>query len=127
MDKPSIPPSFAARAAVPPGLDARSAAVLREIVEQYVETGEPVGSRTLSRRLPLHLSPATIRNVMADLTDTVPEGDRAPAPQHRTQRRLEPAGGHQRGSLGRPSTRSPRMLRRISDVPPSIEFASERR
>jgi heat-inducible transcriptional repressor len=52
-----------------PGLDARSAAVLREIVEQYVETGEPVGSRTLSRRLPLNLSPATIRNVMADLTE----------------------------------------------------------
>lgn len=52
-----------------PGLDARAAAVLREIVEQYVETGEPVGSRTLSRRLPMHLSPATIRNVMADLTD----------------------------------------------------------
>ncbi|OYV62065.1 MAG: heat-inducible transcriptional repressor HrcA, partial [Acidiphilium sp. 21-62-4] len=53
----------------PVGLDARSAAVLREIVEQYVETGEPVGSRTLSRRLPLNVSPATIRNVMADLTD----------------------------------------------------------
>jgi heat-inducible transcriptional repressor len=34
-----------------------------------VETGEPVGSRTLSRRLPMNLSPATIRNVMADLTD----------------------------------------------------------
>jgi heat-inducible transcriptional repressor len=54
---------------LPPGLDVRSAAVLREIVEQYVETGEPVGSRTLARLLPLHLSPATIRNVMADLTD----------------------------------------------------------
>jgi heat-inducible transcriptional repressor len=53
-----------------PGLDSRAAAVLREIVEQYVETGEPVGSRTLSRRLPMHLSPATIRNVMADLTDS---------------------------------------------------------
>ena len=50
-------------------LDPRAAAVLREIVEQYVETGEPVGSRTLSRRLPMSLSPATIRNVMADLTD----------------------------------------------------------
>ena len=57
-------------ASLPPGIDARSAAVLREIVEQYVETGEPVGSRTLSRRLPMNLSPATIRNVMADLTDT---------------------------------------------------------
>lgn len=54
---------------LPPGLDARSAAILREIVEQYVERGEPVGSRTLSRRLPIPLSPATIRNVMADLTD----------------------------------------------------------
>ena len=60
------PPSSAP---LPPGLDPRSAAVLREIVEQYVETGEPVGSRTLSRRLPLTLSPATIRNVMADLTE----------------------------------------------------------
>jgi heat-inducible transcriptional repressor len=54
---------------LPPGLDPRSAAVLREIVEQYVETGEPMGSRTLSRRLPVSLSPATIRNVMADLTE----------------------------------------------------------
>ena len=71
MDRP-VPPrsSFNLRQPpLPPGLDARSAAVLREIVEQYVETGEPVGSRTLSRRLPLNLSPATIRNVMADLTD----------------------------------------------------------
>jgi heat-inducible transcriptional repressor len=50
-------------------LDSRSAAVLREIVEQYVQTGEPVGSRTLSRRLPMSLSPATIRNVMSDLTE----------------------------------------------------------
>jgi heat-inducible transcriptional repressor len=52
-----------------PSLDPRAAAVLREIVEQYVETGEPTGSRTLARRLPMSLSPATIRNVMADLTD----------------------------------------------------------
>ena len=52
-----------------PELDIRAAAVLREIVEQYVETGDPVGSRTLSRRLPIALSPATIRNVMSDLTE----------------------------------------------------------
>ena len=65
---PRLPPSFR-QPPLAPGLDARSAAVLREIVEQYVETGDPVGSRTLSRRLPLNLSPATIRNVMADLTD----------------------------------------------------------
>ena len=59
---------FAARV-LPPNLDPRAAAVLREIVEQYVETGDPVGSRTLARRLPMSISPATIRNVMADLTD----------------------------------------------------------
>jgi heat-inducible transcriptional repressor len=64
--RPNLP---FAPAILPQGLDSRSAAVLREIVEQYVETGEPVGSRTLSRRLPLALSPATIRNVMADLTE----------------------------------------------------------
>jgi heat-inducible transcriptional repressor len=75
MDHPVNPaagvrPRIGGRAApLPPSLDARSSAVLREIVEQYVETGEPVGSRTLSRRLPMTLSPATIRNVMADLTD----------------------------------------------------------
>ncbi len=52
-----------------PALSSRSAMILREIVEAYVATGEPVGSRTLSRRLPLSLSPATIRNVMADLEE----------------------------------------------------------
>ncbi|WP_408906466.1 heat-inducible transcriptional repressor HrcA [Sabulicella glaciei] len=50
-------------------LDPRATAVLRELVEVYVQTGEPVGSRTLSRRLPLNLSPASIRNVMADLEE----------------------------------------------------------
>ncbi len=39
------------------------------IVRAYIDTGEPVGSRTLSRLGPLALSPATIRNVMADLSD----------------------------------------------------------
>jgi heat-inducible transcriptional repressor len=68
MDQPA--PPLPPRPALPPGLDPRSAAILREIVESYLETGEPVGSRTLSRRLPLALSPATIRNVMADLTDS---------------------------------------------------------
>ncbi|OUJ10972.1 heat-inducible transcriptional repressor HrcA [Acetobacter sp. DsW_063] len=57
------------RRALPPGLDPRSATILRELVEHYVATGDPVGSRTLSQRLPIGLSPATIRNVMADLTD----------------------------------------------------------
>jgi len=48
-------------------LNERSREIFRRIVESYVETGEPVGSRTLSRQLDLPLSAATIRNVMADL------------------------------------------------------------
>jgi heat-inducible transcriptional repressor len=50
-------------------LNERSREIFRLIVDTYVETGEPVGSRTLSRRAHLDLSPATIRNVMADLED----------------------------------------------------------
>lgn len=50
-------------------LNERSREIFRHIVDAYVETGEPVGSRTLSRRLGMSLSPATIRNVMADLED----------------------------------------------------------
>ena len=50
-------------------LNERSREILRHVVEAYVDTGEPVGSRTLSRRSGLNLSPATIRNVMADLEE----------------------------------------------------------
>jgi len=50
-------------------IDARSRSIFKELVEAYLESGEPVGSRTLSRRGDLGVSPATIRNVMADLTD----------------------------------------------------------
>ncbi|SNB70195.1 heat-inducible transcription repressor HrcA [Arboricoccus pini] len=50
-------------------LNARSRDVFRSIVDSYVATGEPVGSRTLSRRLTEQLSPATIRNIMADLEE----------------------------------------------------------
>jgi heat-inducible transcriptional repressor len=48
-------------------LNERSRTILRQIVESYLSTGEPVGSRNLSRVLPMTLSPASIRNVMADL------------------------------------------------------------
>jgi heat-inducible transcriptional repressor len=50
-------------------LNKRSLDIFRQIVEAYVATGEPVGSRTIARRLNGTLSPATIRNVMADLED----------------------------------------------------------
>jgi heat-inducible transcriptional repressor len=48
-------------------LSERSREIFRHIVTAYVESGEPVGSRTISRRLGMSLSPATIRNVMSDL------------------------------------------------------------
>jgi len=48
----------------------RTREVFRQIVETYLETGEPVGSRTLSKALDLNISPASIRNVMADLEDS---------------------------------------------------------
>src|SRR5262249_62420980 len=50
-------------------LNERSRDIFRLIVDGYVATGEPIGSRTLSRRLGQNLSPATIRNVMADLEE----------------------------------------------------------
>ena len=50
-------------------LNERSREIFRLIVDAYVETGEPVGSRTLARKLGSQLSPATIRNVMADLQE----------------------------------------------------------
>ncbi len=50
-------------------LSERSRDIFRQIVDAYVETGEPVGSRTISRRLGIGLSPATIRNTMADLEE----------------------------------------------------------
>jgi heat-inducible transcriptional repressor len=50
-------------------LNDRAREVLRLVVESYVETGEPVGSRALTRKITEALSPATIRNIMADLQD----------------------------------------------------------
>ncbi|WP_119965511.1 heat-inducible transcriptional repressor HrcA [Simplicispira lacusdiani] len=50
-------------------LDDRAKLLLKALVERYIEDGQPVGSRTLSRASGLDLSPATIRNVMADLEE----------------------------------------------------------
>jgi heat-inducible transcriptional repressor len=50
-------------------LNERSREIFRLIVDGFVQTGEPIGSRTLSRLLGQNLSPATIRNVMADLEE----------------------------------------------------------
>jgi heat-inducible transcriptional repressor len=66
QDKPTI------ERALPPGaglagLDRRSREIFKRIVDQYLDTGEPIGSRNISRLLPNTLSPASVRNVMADL------------------------------------------------------------
>jgi len=50
-------------------LDTRSRDIFRRLVETFLETGGPVGSRTISRHLPVGLSPASIRNVMSDLEE----------------------------------------------------------
>ena len=50
-------------------LDDRARTLLKTLVERYIADGTPVGSRTLSRASGLELSPATIRNVMADLEE----------------------------------------------------------
>ena len=50
-------------------IDERSREIFRRIVETYLMTGEPVGSRTLSQDQEISVSAATIRNVMADLAD----------------------------------------------------------
>ncbi|MDR7036279.1 heat-inducible transcriptional repressor [Methylobacterium sp. BE186] len=59
----SSPQQFQALAA----MNERAREIFRQIVESYLSTGEPVGSRNLARILPMTLSPASIRNVMADL------------------------------------------------------------
>jgi heat-inducible transcriptional repressor len=50
-------------------LNERSREIFRHIVDAYVATGEPIGSRTISRKMGMSLSPATVRNAMADLED----------------------------------------------------------
>src|SRR4051812_30914960 len=50
-------------------LDERAKLLLKALIERYIADGQPVGSRTLSRASGLDLSPATIRNVMADLEE----------------------------------------------------------
>lgn len=50
-------------------LTSRQMSILKLIIDDFIETGQPVGSRTLSKKLKLSVSPATIRNDMADLNE----------------------------------------------------------
>lgn len=68
MTAPHMPPTMPSGRPLT-DLDERSREIFRRIVEGYLATGEPLGSRNLSRILPMTLSPASVRNVMADLED----------------------------------------------------------
>jgi heat-inducible transcriptional repressor len=50
-------------------LDPRARQLLRSLIAQHIDDGAPVGSRILAKRSGLDVSPATIRNIMADLED----------------------------------------------------------
>jgi heat-inducible transcriptional repressor len=47
----------------------RMSQILQFVIDEYIESGEPVGSRTIAKKYNIHLSPATIRNIMSDLED----------------------------------------------------------
>ncbi len=64
---PGHPNNLGASALV--SMNNRSREIFRSIVDSYLATGEPVGSRHISRLLPITLSPASIRNVMQDLEE----------------------------------------------------------
>src|SRR5215471_2753407 len=52
-----------------PEINHRARKILQAVVQEYIATGDAVGSRTITKRYGLELSPATVRNVMADLED----------------------------------------------------------
>ncbi len=65
---PRNPPGSSTALSAFAAMDRRSRDIFREIVQSYLDTGEPVGSRTISRR-GVQLSPASIRNIMSDLAE----------------------------------------------------------
>ena len=54
---------------MPDQLTERAEILLKALIQRYIADGQPVGSRVLARATGLELSPATVRNVMADLED----------------------------------------------------------
>jgi heat-inducible transcriptional repressor len=103
---------------MPQPLDARAAELLKLLIERYVHDGLPVGSRTLARAFSVELSPATIRNVMADL-----EGLGFVASPHTSSGRIPTARGYRYfvDSLLAPETLSDAELSRIAeDLVPGV-------
>jgi len=62
-------PGMASRTQIPGDLDPRARHLLRTLIGRYIHDGEPVGSQTLARHAGLDISPATIRNILADLEE----------------------------------------------------------
>jgi heat-inducible transcriptional repressor len=112
-------------------LDPRAAELLKLLIERYVRDGAPVGSRTLARAFGVELSPATIRNVMADLEDlgfvSSPHTSAGRVPTQRGYRYFvdallapEPLSAEERARIARelvPGLRSPDdLLQTVSTV-----------
>jgi heat-inducible transcriptional repressor len=92
-------------------MDERAKTLLKALVERYIADGQPVGSRTLSRESGLDLSPATIRNVMADLEDLG-----LIASPHTSAGRIPTARGY-RLFVDTMLTAQPRDLGAVGDAP----------
>jgi heat-inducible transcriptional repressor len=100
-------------------LDDRSKLLLKTLVERYIADGTPVGSRTLSRTSGLDLSPATIRNVMADLEELG-----LIASPHTSAGRIPTARGY-RLFVDTMLTARPFALDDLAHVPPDMAAARE--
>ena len=96
-------------------LDERAKKLLKALVERYIADGQPVGSRTLSRASGLELSPATIRNVMADLEDLG-----LIASPHTSAGRIPTARGY-RLFVDTMLTAQPLEGRRLSQLEPQLQ------
>jgi heat-inducible transcriptional repressor len=100
-------------------LDDRAKSLLKTLVERYIADGQPVGSRTLSRASGLELSPATIRNVMADLEELG-----LIASPHTSAGRIPTARGY-RLFVDTMLTARPLDLHNLSNVPADVAAARE--
>ncbi len=100
-------------------LDDRARTLLKTLVERYIADGTPVGSRTLSRTSGLDLSPATIRNVMADLEELG-----LIASPHTSAGRIPTARGY-RLFVDTMLTARPIDLAHLEHVPPDVAAARQ--
>ena len=114
-----------------PALNERTQHLLRALVERYIRDGQPVGSRTLARDAGLDLSPATVRNVMADLEELgylrAPHTSAGRVPTARGYRffidellRLKPLGDQEieilRRRIDQPARNTAELARSVSDT-----------